>query len=447
MRSTAPMEAGEPIAVPCPAVIVEGMTTGCPPPGALPLRAVRGVFLALFASQAGVLVMSPILARGRGRLGVSIAGQASCGSSRRRSPPVVALATGRALSRFSPRALIVAGSALLAVGSLASAVAPTFALLALAQVPMWGGIAMLLAAGRGGDRVVERARGPDEVRQPRSCRGTGGVDRRHAGDRARRRRSTGGSRSSHCRCPRRRRRARRRHAAGRRPGRRRRASARASPRHRSCRRWVLGELAANSAWAGTLVYSGALFTETYGTSAAATGVALAIVAAGYLVGNQWAGRRSHVDARQAMLRASIGAAVAVALTWSVTRSLPVTLVLFASPRRSPRRGWWPATVYGFDIAGDLGAGRRRRPGDNDRRSATCRLARSAARDCRRRLGLLSVACTRPCSSRPPCPTCAYASRAASRRPRRHGRRWRLSTPGVRIGGVCGPSTTARRARG
>ena len=60
---------------------------------------------------------------------------------------VVAIATGRALARFSPRALIATGSALLAVGSLASAVAPTFALLALAQVPMWAGIAMLLAAG------------------------------------------------------------------------------------------------------------------------------------------------------------------------------------------------------------------------------------------------------------------------------------------------------------
>ena len=36
-------------------------------------------------------------------------------------------------------------------------------------------------------------------------------------------------------------------------------------------------------------------------------------AAGYLVGNQWAGRRSPIDAQQAMLRASIAAAVAVAL--------------------------------------------------------------------------------------------------------------------------------------
>src|SRR4029078_8452510 len=66
---------------------------------------------------------------------------------------VVALLTGRALRRYSPRAVIGAGSVLLAVGSLASAAAPTFVLLALAQVPMWGGIAMLLAAGGAATRA------------------------------------------------------------------------------------------------------------------------------------------------------------------------------------------------------------------------------------------------------------------------------------------------------
>ena len=56
------------------------------------------------------------------------------------------------------------------------------------------------------------------------------------------------------------------------------------------RRWALGELCANAAWAGTLVYSGALFRQVYGASSAATGVLLALVAAAYLVGNRWAGR-------------------------------------------------------------------------------------------------------------------------------------------------------------
>ena len=59
---------------------------------------------------------------------------------------------------------------------------------------------------------------------------------------------------------------------------------------RPARRWALGELFANSAWAGTLVFSGALFTETYGTSPAATGIVLAIIASAYLAGNRLGGR-------------------------------------------------------------------------------------------------------------------------------------------------------------
>jgi predicted MFS family arabinose efflux permease len=119
------------------------------------------------------------------------------------------------------------------------------------------------------------------------------------------------------------------------------------------RRWAIGELAANSAWAGTLVYSGVLFTETYGISSAATGVALAIVAVAYLAGNQWAGRASSDLARQWMLRGSIAAAVAVALTWAYTRSLSITLVLFSVTAVVTAVRMVSGTVYGFTVAGDL----------------------------------------------------------------------------------------------
>ena len=105
------------------------------------------LFLALFASQAGVLVLSPILSDVADDFGVSIA---QAGQLRIVAAPLaalVALAAGRALTRFSPRALLGVGSALLAAGSVASAAAPTFALLAAAQVPLWAGIATLLAAG------------------------------------------------------------------------------------------------------------------------------------------------------------------------------------------------------------------------------------------------------------------------------------------------------------
>ena len=46
----------------------------------------------------------------------------------------------------------------------------------------------------------------------------------------------------------------------------------------------------NSAWAGTLVYSGALYAESYGASPGATGLFLAVAAGAYVAGNL-SGRR------------------------------------------------------------------------------------------------------------------------------------------------------------
>jgi len=144
----------------------------------------------------------------------------------------------------------------------------------------------------------------------------------------------------------------------------------------SARRWALGELAANSAWAGTLVYSGVLFTETYGTSSAATGVALAIVAVAYLAGNQWAGRTSPELARQWMLRGSLAASIAVALTWAYTRSLSVTLVLFALTAVVTSVRMVSGTVYGFTAKRPESFV----PADASRRALEANIARRIAED-------------------------------------------------------------------
>ena len=104
------------------------------------------LFLALFASQSGVLVLSPILSDVAEDFDVSIA---AAGQLRILAAPLaaaVALGVARALVRISPRALIIAGSTLVAFGSAASAVSPSFAWLALAQLPLWAGIAMLLTS-------------------------------------------------------------------------------------------------------------------------------------------------------------------------------------------------------------------------------------------------------------------------------------------------------------
>jgi predicted MFS family arabinose efflux permease/ribosomal protein S18 acetylase RimI-like enzyme len=312
------------------------------------------LFLAFVASQAGVLVLSPILSDVAEDFGVSIA---AAGQLRILAAPlavVAALVAGRLLTRYSPRTLLGVASALLAFGSVASAAAPSFALLALAQIPMWIGIATILTAGIAATaawsepeqrtRVVAHAfAGPPTawiVGMPL----IGLVAEVHwrlaflalplpaallAGL-----------------------------AVLRRPGDapipRAETSLRGLLRRVDGRRWAIGELAANAAWAGTLVFSGALLTEQYGMSTTATGVALAAVAVAYLLGNRHAGRGAAERARKAMLVTSAGAAVLVMLTWSVTPAVAVTLVLFSASGALVATRTVSGTVYGFGVAGDLG---------------------------------------------------------------------------------------------
>ena len=56
-------------------------------------------------------------------------------------------------------------------------------------------------------------------------------------------------------------------------------------RHQGVLGWSLGELLAYAAWVGTLVFVGALFVESYGSSVAATGLILGAGALVYIPGN------------------------------------------------------------------------------------------------------------------------------------------------------------------
>src|SRR5262245_12183674 len=312
------------------------------------------LFLAFFASQAGVLVLSPILSEVADDLGVSVA---EAGQLRILAAPlavVAALAAGRLPVRFSPRALLGAGSLLLALGSVASAAAPSFELLALAQVPMSIRIATLLAAGVAATsswsdperrtRVVAHALAGPPAAWIVGMPVIGLVAEIHwrlaflafplpaallaVLAVAARPRDTPIEATE--------------------------TSLRGVLRRPDARRWALGELLANSAWAGTLVFSGALLTEKFGMSTAATGVALAAVAVAYLAGNREAGRAGADGARRRMLASSLGAAGLVALTWSFTPSAALTLVVFSASAAVVATRTVAGTVYGFTAAGDRG---------------------------------------------------------------------------------------------
>ena len=312
------------------------------------------LFLALFASQSGVLVLSPILSDVADDFGVSIA---TAGQLRIVAAPLaaaVALLAARSLVRFSPRALLGAGSALVSLGSVASALAPSFAALVLAQVPLWAGISLLLTAAIAASAawstpesrtrvVASMYAGPPTawiVGMPligvvaevdwrlaflvlplpaALLAGFAAAGRPHDAPLA----ATGTSLRDLLRRP-------------------------------APRRWALGELLATSAWAGTLVYSGALLTDGYGMTTTATGVALAAVAVAYLLGNQRAGRSSPDRARSTMLATSVVGAAAVVLTWAFTPAVAVTLVVFAISGAMVATRTVVATVYGFSVAGNLG---------------------------------------------------------------------------------------------
>ena len=312
------------------------------------------LFLALFASQSGVLVLSPILSDVADDFGVSIA---TAGQLRIVAAPLaaaVALLAARSLVRFSPRALLGAGSALVSLGSVASALAPSFAALVLAQVPLWAGISLLLTAAIAASAawstpesrtrvVASMYAGPPAawiVGMPligvvaevdwrlaflvlplpaALLAGLAAAGRPHDAPLA----ATGTSLRDLLRRP-------------------------------APRRWALGELLATSAWAGTLVYSGALLTDGYGMTTTATGVALAAVAVAYLLGNQRAGRGSPDRARSTMLATSVVGAAAVVLTWAFTPAVAVTLVVFAISGAMVATRTVVATVYGFSVAGNLG---------------------------------------------------------------------------------------------
>jgi predicted MFS family arabinose efflux permease len=79
------------------------------------------------------------------------------------------------------------------------------------------------------------------------------------------------------------------------------AALRAVIRERSTSRWLLAELFSNTGWAGTLVFAGALLTESYRTSTGLTGCLLAVAGATYVAGNLLSRRLVRYEARRILV--------------------------------------------------------------------------------------------------------------------------------------------------
>jgi MFS transporter, DHA1 family, inner membrane transport protein len=311
------------------------------------------LFMCVFTSQAAILVLAPILVSIAHDLHVSTA---AAGQLRIFGAPVavaVAIALAQFGGRLPLRRLLLLSTAAVALGSAASAAAPSFIVLALAQVPLWVGVAGLVAAGIGAagawsapevrSRVVAQALAGAPAAWVMGMPVIGAVAdaswrlaflavplpsalltaafvlaSEPDSDRARSDTSFTGL----LRLP-------------------------------GARSWAFGELLAMSAWTGTLVFSGALFIETYGTSTETTGVLLALVAVAYLGGNALGGRiHSNCVSRRALAHTSALAAVAVAAVWTLTPNVFVTLVLFALAATVVAARTVVGTTHGFAVAGE-----------------------------------------------------------------------------------------------
>jgi predicted MFS family arabinose efflux permease len=105
------------------------------------------LFLCLFASQAALLVLAPVLPEVARDLGVSTATAGQLRSLSGLTGGITAVLLAMTRRRPSLRGLLSAGTSLVAAGSALSAAAPTFALIAAAQGVAGIGVGLLVAVG------------------------------------------------------------------------------------------------------------------------------------------------------------------------------------------------------------------------------------------------------------------------------------------------------------
>lgn len=286
------------------------------------------LFLCLFAAQAGLIALSPVLVEVASDFDVSTAAAGQLRTISGLAAGLTALGLGAVAKPLQLRRLLMGGSVLLAAGSLASAAAPNFAVLALVQLAIGAAVASLVTAGTAA--AAEWAP-PEERARVLSLALVGSpaawiIGMPLAG-------LVGGASWRYawlglplvaaivaaCAA-----------AAAPRP-------AATSAAHggllaalsdRDISRWALSELLANSAWIGLLVYSGALFTQSYSTSTTRTGVILALAAVAFAAGNLTSRRHAEGHLRQRLVALALTMAVVVALFGIARPSPAVSAGLF-----------------------------------------------------------------------------------------------------------------------
>jgi len=287
------------------------------------------LFLALFATQAAVIVLAPTLTEVAAEFGVATSTAGQLRALTGLVAGLTSLVIGVAARRLSLRELLSIGLILLSLGSVCSAASPSFAMLAVAQVALGIGIGMVLSSGiaASGDWVHPDRRGATLsvalLGQPIAwilgipvVGFVSGLSWRFgwlvvpfAG-------SVLALVCVRLRPP---------DASARPPG-----SWLQVARRRGVAGWAAGELFAYAAWSGALVYAGALLVESHGVSTDQAGLLLGAGAVAYLPGNFLARRWSEPGGRRRLVILALVAAVQVALFGALRDQLWLSAVLFAA---------------------------------------------------------------------------------------------------------------------
>lgn len=311
------------------------------------------LFLCLFAGQSGAIALSPVLAEVARDLDVSTAAAGQLRTVAGLAAGITALVLGRLGARVSLGRQLLAGSLLLALGSLASAAAPGFGLLAAAQIPVGVAIAILTTAGT----LAAAEWVPAEQRAatlswaligPPTAWIVGMPLLGAAGEESWRYAwlvlpltsallaavavagCGGGSRV---------------------PGPP--ARMRATLAAPEVGRWLAAELLFNTGWAGTLVYAGVLFVQSYHVSSAATGGMLAVGAIAYVSGNLTFRRAAGRGPMRLLVRLSGVLALATSLFGAFRPTLLASVALFAAAAFAAGGRTLVSSTYGLGIVPEL----------------------------------------------------------------------------------------------
>lgn len=290
----------------------------------------RVLFLSLFAAQSGSIALTPLLTVVARDFDVSTATAGQLRTIAGLAAATTALSRTRLSGAATLRRQLTVASLLLAVGSVASAAAPSLAVLAGAQVLVGAGTGLLTAAATlaAADWVVPERRvktlAGALVAQPiawmvgmpllGSLAATSwrwgwlllplpaallaALALAREGERERRPAPV--------------------------------TRGRAAVWPRRIQQWLLAEVLANTAWAGTLVYAGALLVESYGASSEVTGVALALGAAAYVLGNATTRRIAAAEHRWLLPLLAFALAGTTVLFGAFRPSLLLSTALFAT---------------------------------------------------------------------------------------------------------------------